>query len=280
MRCTETFNYEVRKPREFAMRSNRFEEWEREIRGSINTTVQAVVLLLPGQKGKAPLYDDLKRLLIKEIPVPSQVVICNTIAKGKNVRSICNKILIQICAKIGGEPWAINQMPFMNKPTMICGMDVYHKAGSGNKSILAFSASLNQTATRYWSSAKVQEEGQEISNTLQQIVSEALNEFKIRNGTHPHQMIIYRDGLGDSQHKAMLMHEIPQIQLAINNVCRPKEVKLMVVLVNKRVNQRFFGSEIQNGASSGSGRLSNPRPGTVVDTDLVAADGYDFFMIS
>jgi hypothetical protein len=94
MRCTETFNYEVRKPREFAMRSTRYEDWEREIRASINTTVQAVVLLLPGQKGKAPLYDDLKRLLITDIPVPSQVVICNTIAKGKNVRSICNKILI------------------------------------------------------------------------------------------------------------------------------------------------------------------------------------------
>jgi aubergine-like protein len=59
------------------------------------------------------------------------------------VRSICNKILIQICAKIGGEPWAVNEMPFLNKPTMVCGMDVYHKAGSGNKSVLAFTASIN-----------------------------------------------------------------------------------------------------------------------------------------
>lgn len=108
MKCTETFGYEVMKPREFAVRSNRFDEWENVIRQSINPSVQAVVLLLPGQKGKAPLYDDLKRLMINEIPVPSQVVLCNTISKGKNVRSICNKILIQICAKIGGEPWAVN----------------------------------------------------------------------------------------------------------------------------------------------------------------------------
>ena len=93
--------------------------------------MQAIVLILPGQKGKAPLYDDLKRLLIKEIPVPSQVVLSNTISRGKNVRSICNKILIQICAKIGGEPWAMDDMPFFDKPAMVCGIDVYHKAGSG-----------------------------------------------------------------------------------------------------------------------------------------------------
>lgn len=102
------------------------------------------------------------------------------------MRSICNKILIQICAKIGGEPWAVNSMPLLTKPTMVCGMDVYHKAGSGNKSILAFTASLNSTVTKYWSSAKVQDEGQEISNTLQQIFSEALTEFKTKNGTYPH----------------------------------------------------------------------------------------------
>ena len=63
---------------------------------------------------------------------------------------------------------------------------------------MAFTASLNHTVTKYWSSAKVHDEGQEISNTLQQIVSEALTEFKNKNGTYPHNMIIYRDGVGDS----------------------------------------------------------------------------------
>ncbi len=93
-KCTETFGYEINKPREFSIRSTRFEDWERSIKENINTSVQAVVFLLPGQKNKAPLYDDLKRLLIHTIAVPSQVVLCNTISKGKNVRSICNKILI------------------------------------------------------------------------------------------------------------------------------------------------------------------------------------------
>ena len=114
-----------------------------------------MVLILPGPKNKAPLYDDLKRLLLKDLPVPSQVVLANTISRGKNVRSICSKILIQICAKIGGEPWAISNMPFFDKPAMVCGIDVYHKVGNGAKSVLTFTASMNKNATCYWSSAKV-----------------------------------------------------------------------------------------------------------------------------
>ena len=195
-----------------------------------------MVLILPGQKGKAPLYDDLKRLLLTQIPVPSQVVLSNTIAKGKNVRSICNKILIQICAKVGGEPWAVNELPYFDRPTMICGLDVYHKVGGGKRSILAVTASMNQRATKYWSIAKIQDEGQEISNVLEEIMFEAISEFKKKNNIHPHRIIIYRDGVGDSQKSIVLNYEVPQIQTAIKKLGLEQDIKIMVILVNKRVN--------------------------------------------
>lgn len=83
------------------------------------------------------------------------MVLANTISKGKNVRSICNKILIQICAKVGGEPWAVNELPYFDKPTMVCGMDVYHKVGNGLNSVLAFTATINNRGTKYWSAAKM-----------------------------------------------------------------------------------------------------------------------------
>jgi len=38
-----------------------------------------VVLLLPGQKGKCTHYDDVKRYLLEEFPIPSQVVLVGTI---------------------------------------------------------------------------------------------------------------------------------------------------------------------------------------------------------
>ena len=91
--------------------------------------MQAVVLILQGNKNGAPLYGDLKKLLIRDIPVPSQVVLANTISRGKNLRSIVNKIYMQITAKIGGCPWGISDMPLSEKPTMIVGYDVCHKRG-------------------------------------------------------------------------------------------------------------------------------------------------------
>lgn len=126
-----------------------------------------MVLLIPGQKGKGELYNDVKRFLLTEFPVPSQVVLCNTIAKGKNLRSIVNKILIQINAKIGGIPWTVDNLPFMDKPTMVCGMDVFHNTSLGKKSVLALTASINNSATKYFSTSVIQTElGQEAALSL------------------------------------------------------------------------------------------------------------------
>lgn len=114
-----------------------------------------VVLIIPGQKGKSSLYDDIKRFLLSGYPIPSQVVLANTISKGKNLRSIVCKILIQMCAKLGGIPWAVDALPFMDKPTMICGLDVFHATNLGKKSVMALSASVNNSATIYWSTSVV-----------------------------------------------------------------------------------------------------------------------------
>jgi aubergine-like protein len=46
-------------------------------------------------------------------------VCIKTISSGKGLRSICNKILVQINAKVGGIPWTIDEMPFNDKPTVI-----------------------------------------------------------------------------------------------------------------------------------------------------------------
>ena len=48
-----------------------------------------------------------------------------------------------MCAKIGGEPWAMTDLPYLDEMTMVCGMDVYSNTGKKNNSILAFCASIN-----------------------------------------------------------------------------------------------------------------------------------------
>ena len=117
------------------------------------------------------------------MPVPSQVVLHNTISRGKNLRSIVNKILIQMNAKLGGQPWAVSQMPFTNQPTMVVGYDVFHKPKAN--SYLAFCATVNRNFNQYWSSYIQQREYQEIAEKLQSVMVEALEAFKTSNGVYP-----------------------------------------------------------------------------------------------
>src|SRR3569833_3202160 len=99
--CLKQFGYESAAPAVFPVRGGMNpESWKKELKAKLNNNVQAVVLLLPGQKGRCNLYDEVKKFLLTDFPVPSQAVLTGTIQRGKNVRSIVNKILIQINAKI------------------------------------------------------------------------------------------------------------------------------------------------------------------------------------
>lgn len=118
-----------------------------------------VLLLLPGRKGNCSLYDEVKRFLLEKCPIPSQVVLTGTVERGKNLRSIVSKVLIQMNAKMGGVPWALEKLPIVREgPTMVCGMDVFHQTSLGKRSVLAMTASMDTNATRYWSTSVTQEE--------------------------------------------------------------------------------------------------------------------------
>lgn len=53
-------------------------------------------------------------------------------------------MLFQLCAKIGGEPWALSELPFFYDCSMVLGYFVF-------EDIISMSVSLNQKVSRYWS---------------------------------------------------------------------------------------------------------------------------------
>lgn len=155
----KTVSFEFDEPAVYAVKPGmKADAWIKELKKQLNDGVQMVVLLIPGAKGKAGLYDSLKRFLLSEYPIPSQVVMSATISKGKNLKSIIGKIVIQMNAKLGGIPWTVDELPFMEKPTMICGLDVFHATNLGKKSVLALTASMNNSATKFWSTSIVQDD--------------------------------------------------------------------------------------------------------------------------
>lgn len=205
--------------------------------------------------------------------MPSQVVLVGTIQRGKNLRSIVSKVLIQMNAKVGGIPWAIDKLPFMDEPTMVCGMDVFHSTALGKKSVLALTASMNQTATTYWSTSVTQDEiGQEGSTTLQSCMTKALDAFKKNNGVYPARLIFYRDGVGEGQVQGICVPEIDQIKGALASCGRADATKMMYINCCKRVNTRVFDGQ--------PGKFKNPDAGTVIDSVVTDRDTYEFYLVS
>jgi len=232
-----------------------------------------VVCLIPGQKGNNPVYEEIKRFLLTEYPIPSQCVLTKTVSRGKNLGSIVAKIIIQMNAKLGGIPWAVDKLPFMDQPTMICGLDVFHDAKLGKRSVMALAASQNNTATTYWSTSVVQDDvGQEASNNLCVGMTGALEAFKKNNGQYPARIIFYRDGVGEGQVEGICRGEIVQIKQAITNSGLGGKCPLIYLNCSKRVNTRLFAGN--------PGRFQNPEPGTVVDAGVTDKDTYEFYLVA
>ena len=114
----------------FPIPGNNIDIWQEEIKNKMlkkgSSSVQVIILLIPGKNGRSQLYRELKRLTLQEISVVSQMVLTGTIRFGKNLNALTTKILIQICAKIGGTPWVIDRLPLFDERIMICGVDSFH----------------------------------------------------------------------------------------------------------------------------------------------------------
>ena len=135
------------KPEIIYIKGNRLNEWEN-VLGSLNRNTKMVLCILGGAKGKGIFYNEIKRYLFARMSIPSQIILVSTIMKGKNLRSIINKVLMQICAKVGGEPWALDQMPFVDVPTCVVSIDFYDK---GSRPVMAVVLSINKTFSRFCS---------------------------------------------------------------------------------------------------------------------------------
>lgn len=84
---------------------------------------------------------------------------------------------MQICAKVGGEPWAIDKLPFVNIPTMVIGIDVYNKS---SKTIISCVGSYNDRFTKYLSVVKYEDQGKDITAKVKEGIvelAEAVNLF-------------------------------------------------------------------------------------------------------
>uniref|UniRef100_A0A8C1WWW8 Piwi-like RNA-mediated gene silencing 1 n=1 Tax=Cyprinus carpio TaxID=7962 RepID=A0A8C1WWW8_CYPCA len=234
------------------------------VSGPMGIRMQRVVVILPtNRKDK---YDCVKKYLCVDCPTPSQCVVSRTISKPQALMTVATKIALQMNCKMGGELWSV-EIPL--RQLMIVGIDCYHDTAAGKRSIGALVASLNQGMSRWFSKCVLQNRGQEIIDALKGSLQGAYLKY---NNCLPSRIIVFRDGVGDGMLQSVVDYEVPQIMQSIKTMGQDYEPKLSVVVVKKRISSRFFARI--------DGKIANPPPGTVIDTEVTRPEWYDFFIVS
>ncbi|XP_035744235.1 piwi-like protein Ago3 [Vespa mandarinia] len=255
-------------PHEVSLKDDRTDTYLRKLRYIINDDVEMVVIVFP--TNRTDRYSAVKKFCCVEKPIPSQVIMSRSLSRPDKLRSITQKIALQMNCKLGGALWAVN-IPF--DKCMVCGIDVYHPGlGEGRRgSVAGFVASMDKLLTSWYSKICLQGAHQEIIDLLQICLISAINAFKKHNGSNPNRIIVYRDGVGDGQIDTIAKYEVKQLLATFTHIDPDYKPQLSVIVVQKRINTRLF--------CENQGNLINPASGTIIDFSITRPNFYDFFLI-
>ncbi|KAK6134690.1 hypothetical protein DH2020_031615 [Rehmannia glutinosa] len=173
-------------------------------------------------------------------------------------------------------------------PTMILGMDVSH--GSPGRSdtpsiaavilLLVVGSRSWPLISRYRAAVRTQSSKVEMIESLFKplangkddgIMRELLVDFyKTSNGRKPAQVIVFRDGVSESQFAQVLNIELDQIIKAYQHLGESDIPKFTVIVAQKNHHTKLFQASAAENVPSG----------TVVDTKIVHPRNYDFYMCS
>ncbi|GAU16404.1 hypothetical protein TSUD_117530 [Trifolium subterraneum] len=198
-----------------------------------------------------------------------------------------NNVLLKVNAKLGGINSLLlsevsRSIPlFSNIPTLVIGMDVSH--GSSHQLNVPSIAAV--VSSRYWPQisrykAVVRAQPSKVemiaslfkpvSDTKDDgIISELLKDFRATSGMKPKQIIIFRDGVSDSQFNQVLNIELNEIIKACKHLDENWCPKFTVIVAQKNHHTRFFKPNAPQ---------ENVSPGTVIDNTICNPKNNDFYM--
>ncbi|XP_068658770.1 protein argonaute 4B-like [Aristolochia californica] len=241
-----------------------------------------LLCVLPERKN-SDIYGPWKRKCLSQFGVVTQCI-----APQKVNDQYLTNVLLKINAKLGG----INSLlavehspaiPLVSKiPTLILGMDVSHGSpGQSDVPSIAAVVSSRQwpLISRYRASVRTQSPKVEMIDSLfkpvgdndQGLIREALVDFYNSSSKRkPENIIIFRDGVSESQFNQVLNIELDQIIQACEFLDATWSPKFTVIIAQKNHHTKFFQPNSPD----------NVPPGTVVDNKVCHPRNYDFFMCS
>ena len=234
--------------------------------------VPQIVLVVVAPNDKR-VYNDIKEACALSSGVPTQCLKANNLNNPKKFDSIMSKLIVQMAVKTGSAAWQMSPTPGIPVKTMVIGIDVFHDTVLRAKSVLGFVASIHPAFINYYNTTRIHERsGQEIAGHVGDCLREALLAFHkaTQNRFMPEVIIVYRDGVADSQIEAAKNFEVNSMKATIATF-QGYNPRLIYVLVNKKTNAKLF--------VQGNRGMENPQPGTVVNT-VVIPESQSFYLIA
>ncbi|KAG9286308.1 hypothetical protein G9A89_014295 [Geosiphon pyriformis] len=237
---------------------------------------QLILIILPNAGEK--LYAEIKRVGDTVIGVATQC------CQGKHAFAVkkqyCANVCLKINVKLGGMNSFLppNEIQFISgRPTILIGADVAHSFSENpsRPSIAAVCGSMDAKASRYSASIRVQTARQDIIDDLAGMIKELLKTFYQTCGKKPERILMYRDGVSESQFAAVLADEVTAIRAACHSLEPSYKPTLTFVIVQKGHHARFFPIDRKEADRSG-----NCLPGTVVERMITHPVEFDFYLLS
>ncbi|KAK3404423.1 hypothetical protein EUGRSUZ_K00736 [Eucalyptus grandis] len=241
-----------------------------------------LILCVLAERKNSDIYGPWKKKCLSDLGVATQCISPYKI----NDQCLTN-LLLKVNSKLGGINSLLaieysSSVPIIkNTPTMILGMDVSHGSPgqSDMPSIAAVVGSRHwPLISRYRASVRTQSPKMEMIDALFKpladgkddgIMQELLLDFyRSSTGRKPTQIIIFRDGVSESQFNQVLNIELEQIVKAYQNLGETSIPKFTVIVAQKNHHTKLFQANSPE----------NVPPGTVVDSMIVHPRNYDFYM--
>ncbi|CAG8485886.1 15886_t:CDS:10 [Acaulospora colombiana] len=193
------------------------EEYEK-ARRFLRNELQLMLFILPDDDEKR--YRAIKYTADTILGVPTQCVQLEKVAK-KN-KQYCANVALKMNLKLGGTNQSLKEaeIPLFKDPVILLGADVTHptggRAGPSNvPSICAVVGSLDRQGGRFVPKLESQRTRQERIENMGGMVLEILRDYRYKNGILPEKIIMYRDGVSESQFEMVLTYELEQIKVAL-----------------------------------------------------------------
>ena len=146
---------------------------------------------------------------------------------------------IWLKCKLGGELWGCQLSPKFGN-LLIVGVDVFHDPSRRGSSIAAVVSNTNQAMSQWWSQTAFQAPGQELVDCLKVAFLESLKKFYEINHVWPDKIIVFRDGVSDSQLDISAVYEARQFVDSFKQVGKDFVPGFGFIVVQKRINTRIF----------------------------------------